>query len=842
MATIRLVASSLTGHMSALSQSMPPDLEGDWFFVQRFEHISSNRSAASWLPECGVRFADGLQVQSRFRQPARKHTHHELLMSQPELFRPPLWNVQCKNHTDPNTGHSVLLIDLLLNLRTLKEYISQGTPVTGRRVFIESVRHMRTCASSYDGLDMCDNFIAWLLWPQTRGIDWMLYNSIQDVRALCYATRSTASEPLNLHGLHTAPYACQNYTISSLIALESGSKVYPKGKGVQRVSAGENAVMLCEHDRLRVHQEATHFVVRGGYLANNMGSGKSFCIIAACEQNIRRSCTLKKPRATLIVCPAQVVQHWCDQLAEHVTRPLTVLSLATRKDLNITYDHVLHADYVIVSFNLFCNPQFREFAESYSPGSPFNIRCETYTEELDTAGDSVRTRSHPFLLYFQWHRVVIDEFHELDQVVQGYVSQAVMSIRADIKWMVSGSPFMNAAAMVRNTRTFLIPDAWHDYSVMLQLARNHYIFDPNCCIRLPQLTESVVWLNLNSTERNVYEGLESQGRAQQLRACASIGITSIVQNSQQANVSTLEDMQMLVKQHMLQEQSLVEKRLSELHTILHEHGQLPVDNSRLGQYIRECQAEVTRLTKRQADVARSMHFLEEQAIPDLENSDCPICLGPVADPVAIIKTCGHTFCNECLKPALAQKGKCPVCRQTCAPRGHGVVVMDRVTRTEEEQLRGRYGTKLASLIQYIKQQDQKVIIFSQWDELLQDVGRVLKRVMPVLFCKGSVKQKQCSIDRFRTSDQHNVIMLSTLNSGSGCDLSVAHKVLMLDIVDGPKSFVMDVERQAISRCYRVGQRSDVQIVRFLARNTLEEAVYNGVYKDIDYKSFYASAS
>ena len=77
------------------------------------------------------------------------------------------------------------------------------------------------------------------------------------------------------------------------------------------------------------------------------------------------------------------------------------------------------------------------------------------------------------------------------------------------------------------------------------------------------------------------------------------------------------------------------------------------------------------------------------------------------------------------------------------------------------------------------------------------------------------------------------------NSGSGCDLSAAAHVVVLDIIEGETDYVIGLERQAISRCYRIGQKRDVTVVRFLARDTIESERYREAYANINYSSFFS---
>ncbi|XP_031254392.1 E3 ubiquitin-protein ligase complex slx8-rfp subunit slx8-like isoform X1 [Pistacia vera] len=53
--------------------------------------------------------------------------------------------------------------------------------------------------------------------------------------------------------------------------------------------------------------------------------------------------------------------------------------------------------------------------------------------------------------------------------------------------------------------------------------------------------------------------------------------------------------------------------------------------------------------------------------PEAPSFICPICIGPMS--MATTTKCGHVFCQECIKKAIAAQGKCPTCRKKLGKRG-----------------------------------------------------------------------------------------------------------------------------------------------------------------------------
>jgi len=68
-------------------------------------------------------------------------------------------------------------------------------------------------------------------------------------------------------------------------------------------------------------------------------------------------------------------------------------------------------------------------------------------------------------------------------------------------------------------------------------------------------------------------------------------------------------------------------------------------------------------------------------------------------------------------------------------------------------------------------------------------------------------------------------MLSSKSSASGMNLTKAEIVILLDPVAGSYQDRRNTEWQAIGRAIRTGQTKQVQIVRFIIKNTIEDDIH-----------------
>ena len=214
---------------------------------------------------------------------------------------------------------------------------------------------------------------------------------------------------------------------------------------------------------------------------------------------------------------------------------------------------------------------------------------------------------------------------------------------------------------------------------------------------------------------------------------------------------------------------------------------------------------------------------------------CGICLGDIPETDIGVTKCGHMFCYECIKTIIPKKHQCPYCRKSLKDNEIFMISYEKKKDSEsstmeikgKKELINKVGTKLANLIYYLKSTDKHTIIFSQWDDLLKKVGVVLDEYgITNVFCKGNAWQRDKAIRTFNNDTSIKVIMLSSSSAASGSNLTKASQVILLDPVYGSYEFRRNTEWQAIGRAYRMGQINQVEVVRFVIKNTIEEEIYN----------------
>ncbi len=125
----------------------------------------------------------------------------------------------------------------------------------------------------------------------------------------------------------------------------------------------------------------------------------------------------------------------------------------------------------------------------------------------------------------------------------------------------------------------------------------------------------------------------------------------------------------------------------------------------------------------------------------------------------------------------------------------------------------------------IAEGDHKVVVFSQWEIMLNKTAEVLDRLgIGYVVLHGGLpgKDRREVLERFRCESNCRVF-LSTDAGGTGLNLQMADTVLNLELPWNPA-----VLEQRIARVYRMGQSRPVRVINFVTRNTIEERVLRAI--------------
>jgi non-specific serine/threonine protein kinase len=131
--------------------------------------------------------------------------------------------------------------------------------------------------------------------------------------------------------------------------------------------------------------------------------------------------------------------------------------------------------------------------------------------------------------------------------------------------------------------------------------------------------------------------------------------------------------------------------------------------------------------------------------------------------------------------------------------------------------------RLAELCEEIAARQEKLLLFTQFREITEPLSRFLAEQFgrPGLVLHGGtpVKQRQRLVQEFQAEAGPPFFVLSLKAGGTGLTLTQASHVIHFDRWWNPA-----VENQATDRAFRIGQKKNVLVHKFICRGTVEERI------------------
>lgn len=280
----------------------------------------------------------------------------------------------------------------------------------------------------------------------------------------------------------------------------------------------------------------------GGALIDEVGLGKTIqCISVALLNPPKKTeyisnidTTKLHSRATLVICPNQLCGQWSREIKSKVKKEynVNVVQFLTKRDHDkYTYQDILDADFVIVSFTFLDNKVFTTpWRSKISSAASFTRKLwtasqkEVVTDTFKNMGEQLvldplesMDKKNPLLQLVYWNRIVIDEFHEVySNSKYMYLRNLVPHFKGNFTWAVTATPFINNDSL------------YHTMEYLLKFKNNHgdklLVFEQfvdylgtNCFrgntkksvdeieqFKLPPIKEEILWLKFTATERMMY--------------------------------------------------------------------------------------------------------------------------------------------------------------------------------------------------------------------------------------------------------------------------------------------------------------------------------------------------
>ena len=132
-------------------------------------------------------------------------------------------------------------------------------------------------------------------------------------------------------------------------------------------------------------------------------------------------------------------------------------------------------------------------------------------------------------------------------------------------------------------------------------------------------------------------------------------------------------------------------------------------------------------------------------------------------------------------------------------------------------------TRLAEICSELAERRERALIFTQFKETCDPLARFLATVFGreglILHGGTAVKKRPQLVESFQQPDGPPFMVISVKAGGTGLNLTAASHVIHFDRWWNPA-----VENQATDRAFRIGQKKNVMVHKFVCQGTIEERI------------------
>ena len=514
------------------------------------------------------------------------------------------------------------------------------------------------------------------------------------------------------------------------------------------------------HKTVEVLKPKDGHLVHGGMIAHPVGSGKTIIAI----ELVRRTCSLGD---TVISVPDHIVLQWCQEL--HRFAPDVrgqVFTRGCKKASNTNCLIIGHGDIAIAL----------PYLESY------------YRLIIDEPQEVIKCdKTFNCLLNFscacRWLLTATPQpLHLMMQLALQYEYNQWLPFRAMEAWFVQTRCCRDPPALclpVPSMHIYMKPVTllWQETSVMHSYAMQD---DLQTAIRLASFFHTKK-ARLNG---GLVPGLEKAKKfsslAEWVRERGNELETQLLEHK--ANVERIEKVM----------SKAAEKGVASLST--HDHqvedkeGEDEIDPEAMERLYEqhpgvpeELLLERERSMKLVNKAKQLLIFMDSVMETVTADSECLICMNKLGGRVVSMLPCLHSSCASCVATMFrcnkSAKLECPLCRHK-VPRNMICTFLcaKKQPTTENINLSGdiqsKFGSKIFAIVSEVlailrKTLDDKIVVFAQWADLLEQISAAIPMEVEHCLLLGSMETRCRMIEEFRLKPSLRVMLLSSESQASG---------------------------------------------------------------------------